>query len=416
MFRPKNNSHRRNYIVYMAHIWTFVLLLFVGAVKNDTATLAQSEFWSDITRTYILSLIKDYIYILYIILFILFLYSVSSLKMIRFRINSYVLLFVSVYFYGFLRGMYTDFTFSAKMLTGFLLFLGLYTYIYSIYITFKMDASEIISRSFYLISVILISLNIIEYIAGGGFVPGVSRYFGSSSHPNFIGVQMAVCCAAVIYSSKATSKFTKFINFSFFLMGLFILYISGSRTALVVLLGETLCIILFGRRQTYTSIIAIHIFIVAVSILVLFYSDSILYLLSSSVYDRGAYGGDTRAEAWSGLWNAVMENPITGLGEFPDFSENSLLRGWAAMGIIYPICLAVILIAVTASVFNNNDRSTALRLRLNVSIFTGLTVGAIFEGYLVDTLSFPVIVWFVCLTDIFIVTCEIAKAKTSESR
>lgn len=279
MSHYRYNNNRGYFTSMTVHSWTIILLLFAGAVKNDAAELSQSEFWSDISRTYMLSFIKNNIYAIYIILLTIFLYSISSLRSINFRVNSFVLLFVLTYFYGFLRGMYTDFTFSAKMLFGFLLFFCLYIYIYSLYITFKVRVSEIIDKSFYVISVILISLNIIEYVAGGGFVPGVTRYFGSSSHPNFIGVQMAVCCVAVVYNCKENSRLIRMLSVILFLMGLFILYISGSRTAIVILLAEILGILIFDRRRTFVSFIAIHFFILTTAAVFLFYSDHIFSLL-----------------------------------------------------------------------------------------------------------------------------------------
>src|SRR5690606_38875622 len=110
------------------------------------------------------------------------------------------------------------------------------------------DLPEIINLSFLVSGIIVIVANLIEYFLGYGYVPGIPRFFGTSSHPNFIGVQMAVFGIVIAGNIKFSSLLPDLLKLSLLGSSVFFLYISGSRTGIAVLLFGIYALVL-SRRQ-----------------------------------------------------------------------------------------------------------------------------------------------------------------------
>jgi O-antigen ligase len=109
---------------------------------------------------------------------------------------------------------------------------------------------------------------------------------------------------------------------------------------------------------------------------------------------------DTRTAAWARMWAGIVETPFFGLGHFPeDASENSYLRAWASYGIFYFLGLVFVSFFAITSLVSSTKNASKTRPFLFLSLSVALVVGGVFEGYLVDAFSFPLICWlFLCVT------------------
>jgi hypothetical protein len=235
-----------------------------------------------------------------------------------------------------------------------------------------------------------VAINLSMLLAGLGFHN--SRFLGTSVQPNFIGVQMAV--AAIFLLGWVPQSLTvNIFRWVGVVSAIILLVLSGSRTGLVLFAaGSCAYFSIAGVRLRYIGP-TIFIGLIVVIALVAFNPPD----LDLSQYDRG--GADTRQAAWQTMFDAVNSAPFFGAGELPLASESSYLRGWAAVGLLFPITFLIVLITMcvkTAQVLLHgaNDRVFAT---LAACIF-GCLVAGLLEGFLIDTFSFTLFAFLFALT------------------
>ena len=221
-----------------------------------------------------------------------------------------------------------------------------------------------------------------------GFGAHKSRFLGTSIHPNFIGVQMA-CCAVLMLGGLRGGFGRGLLALLGVTAALIALVAAGSRTGLVVF--GTGFIVFWGvRGLKLWQAVLLALLTLALSFGVIV-SGSSRFDVSMDQYDRG--GADTRAEAWTTMWQAVNDSPLIGGGVYPQASESSYLRGWAAIGILYVLSyIAFLLAAVRAALLLPRRSDGSVQTIAFIGVIFALLSGGFFEGYLLDTLSFPIIV------------------------
>jgi hypothetical protein len=251
-----------------------------------------------------------------------------------------------------------------------------------------------------LFSFFLIAANGVEYLSDNGVIPGESRMFGTAGHPNFTGVQLALSSICLFIWPRRKLIYAKVAGGVGLIIGLFLVVQTGSRTALVMVLSG---IILAASSRFTLSTVAKSLWLVgAAVVLFIVYQYLDNGLLEFSAFSRGLSGEDTRSSVWLSLLGEIAENPLWGNGTHIAFSENSYLRAWAAYGIVYAVLLATLAFRILKSHFYSSRFGAADE---TASLFFGLTgallLGAIFEGYLLDVFSVPVVFLFYlsCLAD-----------------
>jgi hypothetical protein len=163
----------------------------------------------------------------------------------------------------------------------------------------------------------------------------------------------------------------------------------------VVFLSGFLVYLFISKPLTKFAVISLVICCVALALFSFGFLDSIL---SADVYYRG--GISTRVVAWSALWRDVQEAPILGHGELPRYVENSWLRGWSAIGLVYPLCMALIVGNLTMNMAMYRATPRLAPVYGFCALFAGLTAGSVFEGYLFDANSMSLTAWFISLSAI----------------
>ena len=188
-------------------------------------------------------------------------------------------------------------------------------------------AKVYISKALLLISITIVSLNAYNIAAGFGFAENVPRYFGITNHPNFMGVQLAIAmisiCPYIEYSGlRSYGGLLKYFFLSVSLLcGAFLLYNTGSRTALIFVAVGLFLFVIFTRNVRL--IVAGGIFATSLIVYPLVVSNG--FTSSLDVYDRG--GENTRAEAWSAMYNEIMEFLCLAVGIFHHFQKIHIYGG-----------------------------------------------------------------------------------------
>lgn len=241
---------------------------------------------------------------------------------------------------------------------------------------------------------VFILLNLNQYMRGDGYVSGFYRFFGSTSHPNFMGVQSALFGLVLLpYVWRARSLLP---GLSGVAAALFLLYLSGSRTGILIF-GVGALATLVGKP--YGRAAAILILVAAVAA-----NFGVSSLAGSSealdVYDRGSGGQDTRTGAWLLMLEALVDSPLIGQGVYADASENSILKWGAILGIPGLLIFSVIYFGVLKLALKSvlaPRRDSKSRVGIFSALGMALAAGAIFEGYLADNFSLPLLLFLFCM-------------------
>jgi hypothetical protein len=243
------------------------------------------------------------------------------------------------------------------------------------------------------------SLNFSAFIyllSGYGYSDGAAagRYFGLTDHPNFMAV-ISATAAGYVLSSYLIFKgcfLIKVVRSISFLMGVVVLFLTGSRTGLVILCNSVLFTVVYGLR---IGIIGKGFFFTVCCIL---FISGIFYLYGGdefwSSYDRLSGGEDTRSAVWMAMIQNFSDNALLGSGSSPN-SENSFLKILGVSGVVgaWPFMVFVVLIVrrcfaiITDGIYLNKYAVPS------ASMILSLFVGAIFEGYLYEYAGFvPVLI------------------------
>jgi hypothetical protein len=218
------------------------------------------------------------------------------------------------------------------------------------------------------------------------------RMYGTLEHPNFFGVTCALIFINVItYISFLSKDLTRYklqiILLSIILIfNLYLIYLSGSRTALLTSVSALIFLYLISNISIKNKIAMV--FVLAIII--------IIVMLNLSLDVDGARilsDENTRSAAWLWMYNTFLEHPLFGVGmKSMAYSESSYLRPLAAYGLIGS---SIYLLVVFLSLFLVYKYIVLYKyLEVNISfILIGILIGSITEGFLIETISYPSILF-----------------------
>jgi hypothetical protein len=374
----------------------FVVLLaclLLAALKVETGVAETGEQLADLLSPPWLETIRGQL--LSVFLVVIGAASCWSLfsGQLRLRVSILFMLACAIPLYGAFRSSFDDTELAWKSLLAFSLFAFLATFI-----AFRRAnvGAEVVtgtaSAAFAAFAFALVTLNLVMYVIGYGYLGRNERFYGSAIHPNFLGVQMAICVLVLSHLTVTARPLLKIFAAVFLTGALFLLMQTGSRTALIIL-GSGFCVGVWpmigfrGRMLLCATLVAL------LSIL------SVSGLPDGSTLGAYGRGGifDTRSIAWSEMAERIVRRPMLGLGTFAGASENSLMRGWAAFGLPYfLIMLSVIVLGLVSScrIIAHQERLCPAN-QIAAGLFCGLVAGSMFEGYLCDNMSVPVLTFII---------------------
>ncbi|NNH86645.1 O-antigen ligase family protein [Acinetobacter terrae] len=359
----------------------FYFLLFVSmGFKNDLNDLRNSLYFSTLEYPIYVEFLKKnslYVFILSILIgFILVLdLYLNNLKIIY---NKYAFLFFFLLIFFIFRSFYVDYEFGLKLVQSFFIYLSIFLIISKIIYAYGIsDNNKIFLLSINFFSIFYSVICFVSYLSGYGFVEGNIRYFGVTIHPNYMGVNLAICSFILLFNMVVLNfKY----NFLFLLFALYLLLLTGSRNSLVLFSISLVLLCLYNKNYwiKFFSVIFISVFS--------FY----LYLIKDSdQFDRGIGGQNTRAEAWYNMIEMIEKNPLLGFGYFQGDSENSYMRVAIAFGL--PVALLFVFLLITLVFYYNKQKKLdkSNYSLLGFCLLFGILSSAFFEGFLMDIWSLP---------------------------
>lgn len=374
-------------------------LAFLALFKDDSSVIANSEFWTELEWDPISMIFKKislYVGLLAAACGCLVVLMCRK-KVIRF--GGVSLPYLGLLLYVVLRVAVEGDGVVGKYVLGFVLMFVLLAAIEFHISSFGVGRCvRDLSFSLGLVAVFYVLLNFFGMVMGYGYVPGNPRFFGTSSHPNFIGVQLALCDLTLLYLLASVRRVGLRLLFVVVLaLGVYMQAASGSRTGLAVFaVGLIFWMLAFRGFRVKAS------FVYGMGVFGVFCLIGYFYFFSdiADAFDRGDHGYDTRSEVWAALLKTSLDNPLFGTGYFIAASENSYLRGAAAYGVPYVLVLISLICTATFSLYKGIRVSSRIRpeLSLFLSYLVALSAGGVLEGFLIDTLSFQIFIFVLALS------------------
>jgi len=369
----------------------FFLLLLAAALKDDLESITISEYWSELSIHPAISFIKSTSFIFLTLAGIIGLHAIIRDKNLFFRISASSAFLILLSFVSALRATYFDMDASFKLFQAFALTL------FIVLVGGRLASScgvailkQKLATTFYLFAATFIVINGMNVVLGYGFVPDNPRFFGTASHPNFIGAQLALCNIIVAATIVGThfARWHQYIAPIILLSGgIPALLLTGSRTSLLML-TVGLSALWFAKRKFRMNLLTAFAFLslFGLFIFVIFNADA------DSTFYRGAGGANTRSEVWITMLRLITIHPWFGYGYFIDYSENSYLRSMIAFGIPFGLVLIAVVLFCAVKLFLLSWKNKKMQDKpehLYLALMSALLVGGVFEGFLIDAWSLP---------------------------
>lgn len=229
--------------------------------------------------------------------------------------------------------------------------------------------------------VVFITINALMYIGdNSSTIADFGRMYGTTEHPNFLGVNAAIVSLLLVlvrnslneaFHAKQIKKKYDYLILSLIAISIAIIVLSGSRTALLLLVSGLM--IYFVKKESFKHSLLILMFSVLFMFFLLVIDTSNLRVLSTE---------NTRGLAWEGMLEIFYNNPLVGVGfSGLKYSENSYLRILLASGLLgsLPYFLLILHILIKSLA----EQTWCLIVLLPLFIIANL------EGFLLDSFSYP---------------------------
>lgn len=377
--------------------FTFFLLLLLGAsLKDDFGSLQDSSMWSELSIHPAVALLKNNSNIFLAGAGLIAVYVIGKNRSASPRISILTIALISLTGISCLWAIYVDTDAAIKLAQA--SFIYIFIAITAGFLRTKFgpyDFNRVLADSFFWFATLLVIVNFSSLSLGFGFVPGNVRFFGTTTHPNFIGVQLAICNIALLAHAifqNSRSRRSKIFSYLLLAIGLYAQGATGSRTSFAMLLTGTTLLFLARRQYKIGISLLLPLFAVVSVFAFLTFSPDV----ADGAFQRGIDGDtNTRKEAWLSMIHLISENPWLGKGSFVGYSENSYLRAMTAFGVPY----SVILIITFSLIFKRHFRNSKFAALPNpphshlfLALMGALLIGGLFEGYLIDSWSLPKLV------------------------
>jgi len=242
-------------------------------------------------------------------------------------------------------------------------------------------------NAFFLGAYLFLLLNLFLYLSGLGSLSWKGRFFGLTTHPNFIGLCGSVTTAfsfCLFYAEK--SKFARMVYFSGIVVGLWVCLLSGSRTSM---LGAAVSIVtvLFFSMKDYSLKPLLILLVMLATVLAVSYVD-----LQSLDY---ANRGNTREETWASMYEEASKLPFFGRGRV-GATTNAYLFAVVAGGLFGAFFFFRTIVSAIGVFFTRN-LSAPYRTVIHCALAGLILVTSMLEGYLLDAAGIPVFTYWMIL-------------------
>lgn len=205
------------------------------------------------------------------------------------------------------------------------------------------------------------------------------RFWGISGHVNFLGLAAVIGFLFSLFVEKGKHYLLMLIN-------LYVVYLSGSRTALLaVILG------IFIYLYLYIKVYKLKFLIVLGGLFVIFIFFSMFSIEDIFVGERGFNRDDT----WSTLYERAIEFRFFGIGKGDTSTAQSYLYALVATGVLG---FSFLFTAIVSKLLLFFQYHKSLHRELFLSLFLVLLITALAEGFLLDRLSITSVTFWMLLS------------------
>jgi len=228
------------------------------------------------------------------------------------------------------------------------------------------------------------------------------RFLGTTGNPQHAAVLLAATIPAINYQFEKYLGLEKWFWLITLVLSLYGLYLTGSRTGMLIAL---LALIIYYRRRIRNLLLWILLIIPLSSIIIneTFITEESVG--SETLTERYLNVEDTRTMVWEAQARAFNQYPVFGAplkGERFRYGENSWLAVAASFGILGLIPLVIFgwLCLQMMLKLNKLSQLDPKHLRLYQLVISGLfslLVGSYLEAYLLGNITFPLLCIFLYL-------------------
>jgi hypothetical protein len=252
---------------------------------------------------------------------------------------------------------------------------------------------ELFSLSVFVFSIFFVGINFYEYFFNYEASVWGMRMYGVTNHPNFLGgysmVMFSFSLLFCFIGNRHISIVAFFVSISLFLL----ILMSGSRSSL---LGLFCAAVAFSVRANYVK----EMFTAIVFAMLMLFLLAVLDLGGVSEYlgfERLLMTDNTRDYVTYELLSVFSENIIFGNPVFVQSTSNSFLSAGARYGIFSLLLLISSYLYGIYTLVRMKFPGSNYYLATFTSLMFGILPYSIFEGVLVESFSFALIIYFVTL-------------------
>lgn len=229
-----------------------------------------------------------------------------------------------------------------------------------------------------------------------------TRFLGLLGNPQgtaiYLGPQSAITLWLMLNDSK---RWTRILWAAVYAVILMLVVWTGSRTGMLMTIMGAMALLRSRFKNAVFLLPVLAVALVGVAYLV----DSLGIELP---FKRFLEGGDTRSEAWRGLFEDAQRSGVFGLGlEGARFVENSYLYAWVVYGPIMLALLLLQLVVIGTSSFRlwSVRREVPFKVRsmvdLTIAYYAMFFVGAQFEWFILARVDANIsyVVIFSCIAN-----------------
>ena len=230
-----------------------------------------------------------------------------------------------------------------------------------------------------------------------------NQFVGMANNPQMTGLILALSLPSLLFllESTFTPKSIRFIIPFMIIVLLYMIFLTGSRTAIVTL---SISILGYYQNRSVKLIKFFFLLVVSGSITTLIFPEVNQFVTDLSVFDvstdRFTNITDTRTQIWQNLWSSFLQYPLFGVpagGERIGFGESTWLGAAASLGLLGLIPLLLFAKSCAQTLWDLN-RNTLISKQSNLkpylslvnSSFAGMFTSSIAEAYLLGSLAFPI--------------------------
>lgn len=222
------------------------------------------------------------------------------------------------------------------------------------------------------------------------------RFLGTTGNAQHAAVLLATTIPCFVFQIESCRRnwVKAFWIASLFLVAYF-LFLTGSRTGVMMGVAS----ILFFYRHRGGALLRLVLLVSIVLGVIFSLQNQDLATTYAPLTNRFLSGDNTREGAWSGLWNAFINNPLFGApleGDRLVFGESSWLAAGATLGLLGFIPLVMFGLGCLKMILqlHNLSKRQPTYFMQSSTIIAGLAaflVGSFSEAFLLGNLTFPIL-------------------------